>query len=161
MTDEATISETNIDSVVENILGGKKNVIKRLERNRFIRDSHWIWTGSKMFDGRGQVRIKNKLYLVPRLSLFAYKDFDLNSNLKALHIPEVCNIPACFNPEHLYVGTQQQNIIDSYRNYTKKTHCLKGHEFTPEKTKRNISGAKICKICNREYSRKYRQSHAR
>ena len=46
-------------------------------------------------------------YLVHRLSAWLWSGFDLGSGLNVLHR---CDNPPCFNPEHLFVGTQSQNM---------------------------------------------------
>lgn len=104
----------------------------------------WIWIGSSMYDGRGQIRIENKLYLVPRLILHLYKKFNLEDKLHVLH---KCNIPACFNPDHLYVGDDSDNIQDRYKRYGRVTHCRQGHEYTKENTLINQFSIKLCKTC--------------
>lgn len=62
-------------------------------------------------------------------------------------------------PSNLAIGTQQENILDSVRHGThahaRKTHCVHGHEFTPENTRWLRGGRKReCRICDREHSRK-------
>jgi hypothetical protein len=50
-----------------------------------------------------------------------------------------CGNPGCVNPDHIYVGTMQENARDTVamgRHLEKqKTHCKQGHEFTPENTR--------------------------
>lgn len=38
----------------------------------------------------------------------------------------------------------------------KKSHCPKGHEYTPENTWLRKDGSQFCQICNREKARAYR-----
>lgn len=70
----------------------------------------------------------------------------------ALH---TCNNVRCINPEHLYEGTQSDNMKDcvaSHRhNMSRKTHCPKGHEYTPENTYFFRKGnRRICRACRRK-----------
>jgi hypothetical protein len=63
--------------------------------------------------------------------------------------------------ENLYWGSRSENILDAVRHgthsQTKKTHCPRGHEYTPENTYthvRNRPGGKTsrgreCKTCHR------------
>ena len=39
--------------------------------------------------------------------------------------------------------------------FVKKTHCIKGHEFTSHNTRIGIRGRRICRICAKEMSRKH------
>jgi hypothetical protein len=46
---------------------------------------------------------------VHRVAAHLWLDFDLDSPLCVLHR---CDVPRCFNPEHLFVGTQKDNTND-------------------------------------------------
>lgn len=36
--------------------------------------------------------------------------------------------------------------------HSQKTHCIRGHEFTPENTRHRKTGARVCRACEREAS---------
>jgi hypothetical protein len=71
----------------------------------------WVWCGAKLVGGYGKVAAGRKglSLLVHRAAAALWLDFDIDSTLQVLHR---CDKPACFNPEHLFVGTQRENIID-------------------------------------------------
>ena len=87
----------------------------RLIRRRSI-DSRgcWNWIGRKNAGGYGiicmrSLGVKSPDRLVHRVAMATWRGFDLSSALKVLHH---CDNPSCFNPDHLFVGTQQDNLAD-------------------------------------------------
>jgi hypothetical protein len=70
-----------------------------------------------------------------------------------------CDNTRCWNPDHIFDGTQSDNLIDSFKKGRSslgggrlKTHCKNGHEYNEQNTwfykqKRGLN--KVCKICSR------------
>lgn len=87
-----------------------KKILKlRLLKNRHVdENSCWLWTGYK-YGGYGRMFCYGKNDRVPRVAMHVYQGFDLNSRGHVLHR---CDVPACFNPDHLYVGDQRANNTD-------------------------------------------------
>ncbi|MYR63887.1 hypothetical protein GTY54_49370 [Streptomyces sp. SID625] len=60
------------------------------------------------------------------------------------------------------VRTHQENRNAARREMTAanprepRTHCRHGHEFTPENTRVNTAGARVCKTCANRASREHR-----
>ena len=75
----------------------------------------WIWNGELNSTGYGTIRRysrgRQKVFMAHRISLEHYKG-PIPAGMHALH---TCDIPCCFNPFHLYAGTQRQNVEDMYR----------------------------------------------
>lgn len=74
---------------------------------------------------------------------------NFNKSLLTLH---KCDIRPCFNPDHLFQGTHSDNSRDMTAKgrhpKKKKTHCWRGHEFTPENTR--MSGChRCCRRCDK------------
>lgn len=67
-------------------------------------------------------------------------------------------------PSNLEHGSSSDNSLDAVNhgthNMARKTHCLRGHEFTPENTSRITlatgSTARRCKQCQNMIARRYR-----
>jgi len=86
--------------------------------------------------------------LVHRWSAYIYFDFNLDSELFICH-KQICFNRNCWNPEHLYIGTQSDNVKDTVELKThkevKKTHCSLGHLLDGLRG----NGKRYCLTCNR------------
>ena len=61
-----------------------------------------------------------------------------------------CHMPACCNPLHLELLSCSEHSLKHPENqYTNSTHCIHGHEFTPENTRIRPDGRRGCKECSR------------
>lgn len=58
---------------------------------------------------------------------------------------------------NLAYGTRSDNMLDAVahgtHNQAGKTHCVHGHEFTPENTYLRPTGGRRCRTCQAEYRR--------
>lgn len=68
----------------------------------------WEWYGSKDEKGYGYFKFKGKMIRAHRVSYILHNG-EFDSTLYCLHN---CDNPGCVNPIHLYLGTQQDNMID-------------------------------------------------
>jgi len=68
----------------------------------------WEWMGIKNKQGYGLFTIKHKQYLAHRIT---YKSIygEIPDGLFVLH---KCDNPSCCNPNHLWIGTHQDNMND-------------------------------------------------
>lgn len=70
----------------------------------------WLWTGAGA-PGYGRFKVDGRMDGTHRISLEAKLGRKLMSGMQALH---TCDNPRCVRPDHLFEGTQSQNILDAY-----------------------------------------------
>jgi len=119
----------------------------------------WLWMGIVSRHGYGTVPFnragkKTKWRLAHRL---AYEEFK-KPIPRGLHIDHLCRVRCCVNPDHLEPVTCAENLrrgtvtteaarVVSVANRLAKTHCKRGHKYTPENVYRTPAGTRICRTC--------------
>ena len=68
----------------------------------------WVWGGSVNESGYGQMTWKNRSYSAHR---FSYQQF-VGSIPESMCVLHQCDVPSCVNPNHLFLGTNQDNMKD-------------------------------------------------
>lgn len=83
----------------------------------------WLWTGKKI-GGYGKIRNKGVEYSAHRYSYEIHKG-PIPIGLFVCH---TCDNPSCVNPDHLWVGTNHENVLDSCRKGRRAAqHCEHNH----------------------------------
>lgn len=71
----------------------------------------WLWSGHINSNGYGRVTVSGKRDYAHRLSYRAFKG-EIPDRMFVCH---ACDTPRCCNPEHLFVGSQADNMADCKR----------------------------------------------
>ncbi|QXN74235.1 HNH endonuclease [Gordonia phage Cafasso] len=111
------------------------------------------WTG-KYFNAMICMNGRYRPYGVHRLVCMAFHGEPPSPGLHACHDN---GDPTDNRPANLYWGTPGDNAVDMVRHgrhrNARKTHCDRGHEFTPGNTYMRPSGKRLCRTCKRDYER--------
>lgn len=73
-------------------------------------DGHWQWTAYIGADGHGYFSYNGNMQFASHVSWLLYKG-EIPEGMQVNH-KRGCNHTWCVNPEHLYLGTQFENILD-------------------------------------------------
>jgi hypothetical protein len=109
----------------------------------------WEWTKGKDIKGYGRCSMffgGRREQMAHRVSYLLFKG-DIPEGLSLDHL---CRNRKCVNPDHLEPVTNHENILRGEGGAginARKTHCIHGHEFTPENTIIRSVGGRSCRIC--------------
>lgn len=87
-----------------------KDVLTRFSE-RYVPEPNtgcWLWTAAMSSDGYGALRVRGKQTKTSRVSYELYR----GKIPKGLFVLHKCDTPACVNPDHLFLGTQRDNMHD-------------------------------------------------
>jgi hypothetical protein len=114
----------------------------------------WAWQGATCF-GYGVVGMGRRSDGTQQTHRALY-EIVVGPVPDGMQLDHLCRNRACCNPDHLEVVTRRENIMRGESTAAinaRKTHCKRGHEFTPENVHRGPTGARQCITCTRMRTR--------
>lgn len=117
----------------------------------------WEWTGGRTTKGYGQLIREGKTWRAHRWSWIHL----VGPVPDGLELDHRCRNRLCVCPDHLEPVPTRVNVLRGNGPtaiQARKTHCKRGHEFTPENTRLGTSGVgRTCRTCERAKFRRHRQ----
>jgi hypothetical protein len=109
----------------------------------------WLWTASTDGHGYGQFMFTRGRNIKAHRVAWTFLRGPIEDGLTLDHL---CCVKRCVNPAHLEPVTHRVNILRSdgmSAIHKRQTHCIHGHEFTPENTY-HYHGRRTCRKCARD-----------
>jgi hypothetical protein len=121
----------------------------------------WEWTAGHAGNGYGMFRIWGRNIGAHRVAYILVT----GPVPDGLELDHLCRNRGCVNPAHLEAVTHAENSarspVTAQAVNRRKTHCKRGHEFTPENTLILSGKYRSCRACAKRRSEEWGRTHSR
>lgn len=126
----------------------------------------WLWLRGINAKGYGQFGRKHGSDQAHRVAWELYRG-QIPDGMNVCHS---CDVRCCVNPDHLFLGTQKDNMQDCMKKgrlsiaaaiskaaaiKKAQTHCKRGHSFSGMNLYITPKGMRVCKSCKVILAKKY------
>jgi hypothetical protein len=150
------------ERIEEEAMWGDSRLPERFWSKTMVQaDGCWQWIGA-VTDGYGSYRHDNKPILAHRAAYTVFVGPIPGTFPHGLTVDHLCRNRSCVNPAHMELVSRGENSLRGDGAATKnkqKTHCSRGHSYTPENTYVPSDGKRYCRACSRIRSREYSERH--
>lgn len=116
--------------------------------------SCWPWMASRHPKGYGHFGFRGKVTNAHRVSFFL-----ATGKFSDMHILHKCDNPPCVNPDHLFEGSNYDNVRDKCRKGraagSSQTECLRGHPLSGPNLYIRKNGRRTCRACVASSQQRY------
>jgi hypothetical protein len=118
------------------------------------RNACWLWTGLQTHHGYGVIHFGKSAKPRRKLAHRVAWEFTHGPIPDGLLVCHHCDTPLCCNPQHLFLGSDLDNMRDFLAKHVhhnrKKTCCPHGHSYAVPENVRWYRGWRHCAACERE-----------
>lgn len=108
----------------------------------------WLWTAATV-NGYGRVSHNGRSSALAHRVVYEIIKGPVPVGFQLDHLYRV---PCCVNPDHMEPVTHAENVWrgSSGNRERDRTHCPRGHPYSPENTRVTKQGWRNCRVCERE-----------
>lgn len=126
----------------------------------------WLWHSGTFASGYGRFKVGGRKGRNMRVHRFSYMMItgQIPSGLELDHL---CRTILCVNPSHLEPVTHAENMkrargltVSSNHPNRRKTHCPKGHAYSPDNCYLSKIGWRTCRQCTLAGQKRRRMANA-